>query len=239
MTLWSQPAKAIYLANRHPRLSREVFGERWLRHSRIGEVVADLRLQSSVSSLRYCLTVDPAGILDAATNEHDGVALLALRSVLSIPTFHNVLTENDVAYADELRTFERPVEDVTMLTASDLLVEGSETDVVVLELARRRADVGPEEYVRQRDEERARQLEYVGLVEHGLRRWVRNVLVAPAPRGFGYDAVNELWFDSIDHVAAAASSLEGLFEALGSHTERRASTILVTTVIHRLGRDRP
>ena len=151
--------------------------------------------------------------------------------VLSIPAFHGMLTENDVAYADELRTFERPVEHVTMLTASELVVEGDETDVVVLELARRRADVAPEDLVRQRDD--------VGLVDHGLRRWVRNVLVAPAPRGFRYDAVNELWFDSIDDVAAAASSLEQLFEASAARTERGASTVLVTTVVHRLGRDRP
>ena len=140
MSVSSHPAKAIYLANRHPRLSREEFGERWLRHGRIGEVVADARLQSSVSSLRYCLTVDPTGILGAATNEYDGVALLTLRSVLSIPAFHGVLTENENAYADELRTFERPVEDVTILMASDVLVEGSGTDVVVLEFARRRLD---------------------------------------------------------------------------------------------------
>ena len=118
-----------------------------------------------------------------------------------------------------------------MLTASELVVEGDETDVVVLELARRRADVAPEDLVRQRDD--------VGLVDHGLRRWVRNVLVAPAPRGFRYDAVNELWFDSIDDVAAAASSLEQLFEASAARTERGASTVLVTTVVHRLGRDRP
>jgi hypothetical protein len=58
-------------------------------------------------------------------------------------------------------------------------------------------------------------------------------------RGFAYDAANELWFGSLDQVAAASSSLEELFEALASHTARGASTILVTTVIQGLGRDRP
>lgn len=239
MSLSSHPAKAIYLANRHPRLSRDGFRERWLRHGRIGEVVVDTRLQSSVSNLRYCLTIDPTGILESATDEHDGVALLALRSVLSFPAFHGVLTENENAYADELRTFERPVEDVTMLTASDVLVDGNETDVVVLELARRRADVAPEEYLRQHDEEHAGQLAFRALVERGLRRCVRNILIAPAPRGFRYDAVTELWFDSIDQVAAASSALEHHFNSMRTQTERRASTVLVTTVIQRLGRDQP
>jgi len=184
MTVLDQPAKAVYLANRHPRLSRDEFRDRWIRHSRIGDAVGDSRLQSSVSSLRYCLTVDPSGILESATNEHDGVALLALRSVVSIPTFHAMLSQNEVAYADELRTFERPVEDFTMYTASELLVAGSETDAVVFELARRRVDVGPVEYLRQADRERERQIEQSELVDLGLRRWVRNIAVAPAPRGF-------------------------------------------------------
>jgi hypothetical protein len=61
---------------------------------------------------------------------------------------------------------------------------------------------------------------------------------APA-RGFGYDAVTELWFDSLDHVADAASAIEAFFERRSAHTERRASFFLVTTVIHRLGRTRP
>ena len=41
------------------------------------------------------------------SDAHDGVGLLPLRSVVSIPAAHAVLTRNDVAFADELRTFER------------------------------------------------------------------------------------------------------------------------------------
>jgi hypothetical protein len=187
----NEPAKSIYLANRHPRLTREAFGERWIRHSQIGESIADARLQTSISSLRYCLTIDPAGILTGATNEHDGVALLALRSIVSIPTMHGMLIQNDVAYADELRAFERPVEDFTMYAASELIVEGSETDHVVLDLARRRPDLGPVEFLRQADTEQERRQSAARLAEVGLTRWVRNVAVAPAARGFSYDIIIE------------------------------------------------
>ena len=35
--LAAQTAKAIYLANRHPRLTRDEFRERWLRHYGVGD----------------------------------------------------------------------------------------------------------------------------------------------------------------------------------------------------------
>jgi hypothetical protein len=51
--------------------------------------------------------------------------------------------------------------------------------------------------------------------------------------------VNELWFDSIGDVAAHGHAIEHLLDALGEHTERGASTLLVAEVVHRIGRDRP
>jgi hypothetical protein len=236
-TLDSQPAKHIYLANRHPRPTREGFAERWRRHSRIGESLADTRLQSSVSSLRYCLTINPSGMLESANDEHDGVALLALRSILSIPTVHALLVQNEVAFADELRTFERPVEDIGTYTASEAIVDGAETDYVVVDLARRRPDLGPVEYFRQADLHSRAACQR--LVDVGVRRWIRNVTIAPAARGFAYDCVDEYWFDSPEVIRTAAPVLEEFFDEARQHAERRASITLVTNVILKIGRDRP
>jgi hypothetical protein len=233
MGIVETPAKAIYLANRHPRLTRESFRERWLTHSQVGKVLAEG--PQPIVGLRYCLTVDPTGVLPGASDEHDGVGLLALRSAVSIPSAHEVLTRNDVAFADELRAFERAVEEVTVYAASELVVDGPETDVVVFEYARRRAGVDPVEHAlatgRGPDDD--------ALLQAGVRRWVRNVAVGGAPRGFGYDAVTELWFDSLDQVAQAAPAIEAFLERRSAHTERRASFVLVTSVVHRLGRTRP
>lgn len=233
MSLVEHPAKAIYLANRNARMSRDQFRERWLTHSRVGEVLAGG--PQPIAGLRYCLTVDPTDLLPGASNEHDGVGMLALRSVVSIPSAEAVLTRNDVAFADELRTFERAVEDVTVYAASELVVDGPETDVVVIEYARRKEAVDPVEHLRAIDRQPADD----AMVEAGVRRWVRNVAVGASPRGFGYDAVTELWFDSLDQVADAAPAIEEFFDRRGSHTERRASFFMVTTVVHGLGRTRP
>lgn len=233
MSLVDHPAKAIYLANRHPRLTREQFRERWLIHSRVGEVLT--AGPQPIAGLRYCLTVDPTDLLPGASNEHDGVGLLALRSVVAIPAMHTVLTRNDVAFADELRAFERAVEDVTVYAASELVVDGPETDVVVIEYARRREAIDAVDHLRGIE----RQPQDDALLEAGVRRWVRNVAVGAPARGFGYDAVTELWFDSLDQVANAAPVLGAFFDRRSAHTERRSSFFLVTTVVHKLGRTRP
>lgn len=233
MSIVEHPAKAIYLANRHPRLTREEFRGRWLTHSRVGELLAGP--PRPVAGLRYCLTVDPAGLLPGASNEHDGVGLLNLQNVVSIPSMHMMLTRNEVAFADELRAFERAVEEVTVYAASELVLDGPETDVVVFEYARRRDSIEPAEYLQatgHRSEDDA-------LAAAGLRRWVRNISVGASARGFGYDTVTELWFDSLDQVANAAEAINGYLERRSLHTERRASFVLVTTVVHRLGRTRP
>lgn len=233
MSIVDHPAKAIYLANRNPRMSRSEFRERWIRHSRVGEAMAGG--PQPIAGLRYCLTLDPTEVLPGASNEHDGVGLLALRSVVSIPSMHAVLTRNDIALADELRTFERAVEDVTVYAASELVVDGPETEVVVFHYARRRETVDPVEHLRTLE----RVVDDDALLDAGVSRWVRNVAVGAAPRGFGYDAVTELWFESVDQVADAASVIDAFLERRDSHTERRASTLLVTTLIHGLGRPRP
>ena len=231
------PAKMIYLANRHPRLTRPQFADRWRRHATIGGSL-DPRI-GEVAALRYCLTADPTEILPAATDEHDGVALLALRSLLSTPAMALLTVQNEVAFADELRTFERPVEDFTLFAASELLVAGNETPVVVIDLVRRRPEVPPTTFLRACDETRDADLAESGLLELGLRRWVRNALVGTSARGFNYDAVHELWFDSLEAVAAARTGIETLLARTESATDRRNSTLLVTTVIERIGADRP
>lgn len=231
-------SKAIYLANRNPTLSRAAFRERWLRHPRIMSVLGDARIDAAIVSGRYCLATDRSGVLPHATDEHDGVALLSLASPASIPSFDATLTQNDIAYADELRTFARPVEQALLYTASELLQGGDETEVVVLQLGRRQAAVTPEEHLRAADEaqagdvgERAARL--------GVRRWVRNVRIAPAPRGMGYDVVSELWFDSIDAVADASVAVEELLMSASPLTEPRSSVLLVTEVIMCVGEQRP
>lgn len=235
MALASTPAKVVYLANRHPRLNRAQFAERWRHHGRANGS-GDPRI-AEIAGLRYCLTESPGDLLPAASDEHDGVALLSLRGLASVPVIGAMLRDNEVAYADELRTFERPVHECALLVGSEVVVPGDEGAVVVLDLARRRQDARPGDLLKMLD---ATQADLAGdLGAGGLGRWIRNLTVAPAPRGYGYDVVHELWFESLDAVAGARGALEDWLDRTSSHVDRATSLVLVTTVIERMGRDRP
>jgi hypothetical protein len=238
VTARSHPAKQIYLARRHPSLTRAAFGERWRQHARIGRVLRDPRLESSITALRYCLATDQPDILPGASTELDGVALLSLRSLVCVPAVHAMLTQNDIAYADELRVFERAVEETTLYTASELVVSGDETDVVVIEMGRRRVGTGVDEHLDAADEAR---VTAVGALapDLGLRRWVRNMLVAPAPRGAAFDIVSELWFDSLDAVADSREAIADLLTSSSPLTEPGSSVVVVAEVILRLGPQTP
>ena len=234
------PTKAIYLANRHPRLTREEFSRRWIRHSEdVGAVDEDRAPGYSLVGLRYCLVVDPAGILACASNEYDGVALLPLRSLAMVPTLMSSTQRNEIAFADELRAFERPVNEFMMFTASDLLHAGAETETVVVEFARRRLSLDAHTYVQNLETDRAQSKAYAALLDAGLRRNVRNIAITAAPRGYNYDTITEYWFDSTDDVKSAAGTIEAFFAEQSVHTERVPTTVLVTNVLKRTGRDRP
>lgn len=235
MSIIELPGKAVYVANRHPRLTREAFGERWKQHARAGGAEADPRI-SAITGFRYCLAVDPTEILPAATNEHDGVALLGLRSVASIPAFAGLLHQSEIAFADELRTFERPVQDVALFTAPEEVLAGDETDVVVLYLARREPVLDASAYGAALLGAATTLVEAGDGATNGLRRWVRDIAVAPAARGFGYDTVHELWFDSLESVASAREWIEHWLETHRPFTEPVSSKLIVASVIRRVGR---
>jgi hypothetical protein len=230
-----QAAKAIYVANRHPRLTREAFAARWQEHNRLGASRSDPLMRECVGG-RYCLTDPPPDGLPRASDEHDGVALLPLRGVQSIPAFNQVMTGNAVTYADELRTFERPVEQTTAFFASEVLVTGAETDVAVLLLLRRARSSTPSRFLASWRDHLVTSAG-AGAMQGLLRRCVHNVSAAPAPRGFAYDAVTEMWFENVDDVAEAASDVTALFDAAGDSLDTPGCLTLVTRVILRAGRD--
>lgn len=236
----SLPIKAVYLANRNPQLTREEFSRRWIRHSEdVGAVAESTAPGFSLVGLRYCLAVDPTGILPCATNEYDGAALLPLRSLAMLPAFMASNHSHELAFADELRAFARPVDQFMMFTASELLHPGAETETVVIEFARRRFSLDPHTYVQNIETDRVNSKAYKDLVASGLRRNVRNIAAAAAPRGYNYDTITEYWFDSTEAVKSSSGALEAFFAEQSAHTERVPTQVLVTNVIKRTGRDRP
>ncbi|TPG29558.1 hypothetical protein [Mycolicibacterium hodleri] len=224
-------AKAIYLADRNPRLTHGQFADRWLEHNRVTTGLCGRVMRRETAAVRYCLVNHAGDILEGASAEHDGVALFGLRGPYAVPAFAAVVGHTDATYADELRTFSRPVKDFTVYTSSDVVAAGPETGVVVLHFVRRRTDVLPSDFVAAWVGGHRDLLAGGGAGGGRLRRCVQNLLVAPAPQGFAFDGIAEYWFDTIDEVKSAADEIIKLLGVADETIEAGGSLLLVADVI--------
>ena len=176
--------KMIYLARRNPALTREEFAQRWKKHAVVVGAGAPEAL-TETRAARYCLASGP--------QEYDGVGLLSLASLNSIPSMHRALVSTEVSLADELRTFSTYVKDFAVYCAEEVVRDTPHTTHALLRFVRRSESIEPTAFAYAwRDY--ARQLEQS--LEGVLRRQVLNHVIAPAPPGYGFDGVHELWCDS-------------------------------------------
>src|SRR5215212_9801525 len=104
--------KLVYLARRNPVLNHEEFARRWVKHATNVSAGAPEAL-TEIRMARYCLVESGA--------EYDGVGLLSLESLNSIPTMHRALVGTEVSLADELRTFSTFVKDFTVYCDAQIL----------------------------------------------------------------------------------------------------------------------
>jgi hypothetical protein len=174
----------IYLARRNPALTREEFAKRWKKHAAVVGAGAPEAL-TEIRAARYCIA--------SGAQEYDGVGLLSLASLNSIPSMHRALVGTEVSLADELRTFSTYVKDFAVYCSEEVLRDTPHTTHALLHFVRRSEAIGPTAFAAAwRDH--ARQLERS--LDGTLRRHVLNHVIAAAPPGYGFDGVHELWCDS-------------------------------------------
>jgi hypothetical protein len=196
-------AKWIYLAQRNARLSREAFLARWLAHRRIGtrpEMIAEF-----VAGFYGHVRSDGLG-LDMISDEYDALGLFTLNGLYSIPVINRVI-RMDYIQADEKRFFTTTSDQFSIFCAEDVVKEGEESGALMMQFVRRKADVAPRDFAaRWRAEEAKAVLEQASF-KGSIARYVQNMVIAPQPAGYGYDAAAELWFDSPEAMRAAAAEI--------------------------------
>lgn len=211
--------KMIYLARRNPVLTHEQFAKRWKKHAaRVGAGAPEALTE--IRTTHYCFAEPGA--------EYDGVGLLSLKSLNSIPAMHRALVATEVSLADELRTFSTYVKDFTVYCAEETLSDAPTGRHAVLHFVRRSAAIGPSAFAAAW-RNHARQLgETLGVV---LGRHVLNHVIAPAPPGYGFDGVHELWCESSAAAAVIASEIDRLRSDVGDWQSSRTSVALCTESI--------
>ena len=138
-------AKLLYLARRNPRLSREEFPKRWRKHAAsVGggapEVLSEIR------STHYCLVRPSREVLPASSDEYDGVGLVRLHGLASIPAMHHHMVTNEITMADELRTFDTYVTNFGVFCAEEVVRDGELAGAALFHFVRRSPGVAPSDF---------------------------------------------------------------------------------------------
>jgi len=198
--------KWIYLAQRSPRLSRQEFFERWIKHRKLGAPPA---MGAEFVTADYCAVRAESVALEAQSNEYDGVGVFALNSLASIPLVAKFL-KLDHIQADEKRFFTTTSESFSLFCGEEVIRDGHETPVVLLQFLRRHADLSPTIFVR-----RWREAHAAAILENpafaSLSRYIQNQVVAPPPPGYGYDGIAEWWFESVESLTSSVDALNRLW----------------------------
>ncbi|MGV0793246.1 hypothetical protein [Mycolicibacterium sp. XJ1819] len=216
--------KLVYLARRNPTLSHEQFAKRWLKHSAHVGAGAPGAL-TEIRTARYCLV--QSGV-EHASDEYDGVGLLQLPGLNSIPTMHKALIGTEVSLADELRTFSTYVKDFTIYCDEEIVTDAEPSTHAVLHFVRRSPDIGPSAFA-DAWREYARRL--AQSLDGVLGRQVLNHLIAPAPPGYGFDGVHELWCASPEQAAAITAELHRGRADTSDWLSPRTGVVLATETI--------
>ena len=211
--------KLIYLARRNPVLSHDEFATRWCKHAAVVGAGAPEAL-TEIRSARYCLA--------SGTDGYDGVGLLSLASLNSIPSMHRALVGTEVSLADELRTFSTYVKEFALYCAEEVVSDTPHTTHALLHFVRRSESIEPTSFASAwRDHAHALERSLDGV----LRRQVLNHVIAPAPPGYGFDGVHELWCDSSAAAAGIKAELVRLRPDVTPWMAPRTGVVLSTETI--------
>jgi len=216
--------KWIYLAQRNPRLSREQFFARWLKHRQLG---AQPAMAAEFVTATYCAVRPEGPALDGLTDEYDGVGVFALRHLASIPLVAQFLKQ-DYAQADEKRFFTTTSDNFSIFCAEEIIREGDDTKVVLLQFLRRKMEVGPSDFAQRWRESHASQILQNKNFAKPVSRYIQNTVIA-SPPGFGYSGIAEFWFDGADGIADSVSELNHLMA--DDFIDQKNSFCVLTDVI--------
>lgn len=195
--------KLIYLAKRNPAIVPADFPEAWRSHSRLASTLAQTMGQHFVR-VRQCIKAHEADVPAEYHNEHDGTALLTLRSWDSLVKARYHPDALRIMHADEPRVFAGHVAPWTMAAEEVRLIEKREGNAALVHFFPRGRDCDAYTFQEKWTGEYADRIGSLQKVATGAAVFALNhVLDAPSP-AYTFAGVSELWFDDLESARAVA-----------------------------------
>lgn len=193
--------KLIYLARRNPAIPEKDFGETWKSHSLLASTLGT-NFSRHFTRVRQCIKVYDAKVPADFINEHDGAALLTMKSWEDLRAARTHPDAVSTMRADELRVFAEYAGNFTMAT-QEIVHEGTGEGVAaLLHFLRRKPSIEPSDFeARWRRQMAATFALDKSNAARGLV--LSRTVETPGPR-YDFAAISETWFPSVDQALAAA-----------------------------------
>src|SRR5882762_2551068 len=197
------PFKLIYLARRNPAIAPEDFPEAWRSHSRLASTLV-ATLGKHFTRVRQCVKVYDANVPPEYINQHDGSALLTMKSWDDLVQARYHPDALRTMRNDEPRVFADYVKNYTMAVEETSYMEIRQGASALLHFVVRRDGVGEETFKSVWTRDYVTRILGLPIVKDTATGFALNrVIDTPGP-DYDFAGISELWFDEVPHAAAAA-----------------------------------
>jgi hypothetical protein len=222
--------KLIYLATRHPSLTRSDFTARWRGHGRLG---MSMPRWKNIRRYVHC-DVQETGV-EGISGDFDGVGLIWHRSPEARLLHRTDNSSQGQMEADEAVTFAEPVKRFCLLAEEHEIREGPAGPVKLIRFVERRADLSKSEFLDRWRTEFTRHLIEQGSADTAEFRCVQNYALPPEQGtawGLPSDCVDEFWFDSVQSAVTAFEGFAAVRELERMLTSRITCVLTNEVVLH-------
>jgi hypothetical protein len=221
--------KLIYLAKRNPAVAEKDFGEVWKSHSLLASTLGT-NFSRHFTRVRQCIKVYGARVPPEFVNEHDGAALLTMKSWDDLRAARSHPDAVSTMRNDELRVFAEYAANFTMATLEIAREGQGEGLAALLHFVRRKLTIEQAEFEACFRPKMAESFvldktyEAAGLV-------LSRTIETPGPR-YDFAGISETWFPSVELALEAAWSpaRRETVRQLGAVSESSASVALLVRI---------
>jgi hypothetical protein len=215
-------SKQIYLAKRHPALSREQFRPRWRNHFAIASA-----LPRWVNVRRYaqCDAIVDVPPRVPISREYDGIGLHWFKSAEARARHIADAKSQQIMETDEDTLFSERVNNFVMPVGERILRDGPRSPFKLFVFLKRKPSVGFQDFLRRYDTDHAVEL----LAGAGSADRVvlnRDVAAEPRQTGLRFEAIDEISFSTL---AAAIDYCNKASDRPGSMDDYLAERVRVLT----------
>jgi len=193
--------KLIYLAKRNPAIAEKDFGATWKSHSLLASTLGT-NFSRHFTRVRQCIKIYDAKVPPEFVNEHDGVALLTMKSWEDLRAARSHPDAVSTMRNDELRVFAEYARNFTMATQEAVHEGTGEGVAALIHFLRRKSSIGPAEFEARWQPQMAATFALDKAHAAGGLVLSRTI-ETPGPR-YDFAGISETWFPDVDHAVAAA-----------------------------------